>query len=122
GISTPIFRHNPMIDEFLLNTLKISFRLIHFINGYNNRNICRLSVMYRFNCLWHHPIICSHYQYNYVSNFGSTSTHCCKRFMPWGIQESNYTTRSFNMISTYMLSDTTSFTSSDTRSTNIVQQ
>jgi len=79
-----------MIDQFLFDTIKIGFRLIHFVDRHDNRDIRRLRMVNGFNRLGHHTIIRSHNQYDDIGNLGTASPHRSKRFMSWRIEKCNH--------------------------------
>ena len=96
---------------------RVSAFFINFVHGNNDRNTRRLRVVERFDCLGHHTIIRCDYQYSDICDFGTTSAHCGKRFVTWGINKSNcslYTIMfAMNLVGTDMLSNSPSFTFGD---------
>ena len=67
--------------------------------------------------------IISSYNYNNNISYASTSSsHCCKCFMPWSIDKCDIFTIFFNHISTNMLSNTASLTTCYSRVLNIIKQ
>ncbi|MOA38191.1 hypothetical protein D3C78_1598450 [compost metagenome] len=74
------------------------------------------------NRLRHDTVISCYHDNRNISKLCTTSTHCCKCFVTWSIQECNLFTVNFNLIRTDMLSNTSSFSTSNIRRTNSIKQ
>ena len=111
-----------MISQLLLHSIRVRFFFIHLINSYNKRCSSCFRVLYRFNCLGHHTIICSNRQNNNIGNLSTSRTHFSKRSMAWCIQEGNFTSTCIYLISTNVLCNTSCFARSNFCTTNIIKQ
>ena len=73
--AAPLFRHNAVLGELVLNAIHIGFWLIDFVDRNNQRHLRRFRVLDSFNGLWHHAIVCCDNQYNDIRCLSTTSTH-----------------------------------------------
>ena len=44
-VAAPLFRHELVFGELLLDEIRVCGRFIHFVDGNDNRDICRLSMV-----------------------------------------------------------------------------
>ena len=62
--TAPLFRHNAVLGEFVLNAIEVSFWLIDFVHRNNQRNLRRFRVLDSFDGLRHHAVVCCNNQNN----------------------------------------------------------
>ena len=74
--SSPLFRHNSVIGHFTFNTVRIDPRLIHFVNGNNNRNTCCLCMVNGLFRLRHNSVISSNNDNDDICYLCTSGTHC----------------------------------------------
>ena len=89
--------------------IRISIRLINLINCYYYWHTCCFSVVNSLFCLWHNSIISSYYYNNNISNTSSSSPHLSKCCMTRSINKGNRLIIIYNLICSYMLCNSSSF-------------
>ena len=109
GIAAPVFRNEFMFCKLLFNMVGVSSRAVHFINGYNNRNLGCFGMVNSFDSLRHNTVIGSYNQNRNVGYLRTAGTHCRKRFVARGIKEYNLFALIVNLISTNVLGNTACF-------------
>src|SRR5262249_17978962 len=108
-LSTIFFDYDANFCQLLLNTVRVSIRLIYLIECDNNRYIGSLGVVDGFDCLGHDTIVSGYNDNRNMGNLSTTRTHSGKCFVAGSIQESNFLAINLDLVSTHMLSDTASF-------------
>ncbi|MNC39769.1 hypothetical protein D3C75_884430 [compost metagenome] len=122
AFAAPLFWHDAVLRQFLLNAVWISFWLIDFVHRNNYRHLRRFRVLDSFDSLWHYAIVCSNNQNNDIRRLSTTSTHRSKRCVARGIQEGNHTVVSFYVVCTDVLGNTTRFARRYFSRANVVEQ
>ena len=121
--TSPFFYEVVHISKLFFYLIWISRRLIYFINCKYNRNTCSRSMIYSFDSLRHHIIICSNNNNSNICYLSATSTHSRKCLMSWSIQESNTTAIfQFYIIRSYMLGNSSRFTGNNISIPDIIKQ
>ena len=120
--AAPLFRHNAVLRQFVLNAIHIGFWLIDFVHCNNQRYLRRFRVLDSFNGLRHHAVICCNNQNNDIRCLSTTSTHRGKRCVAWGIQEGDHAVFGFYVVCTDVLGNTTRFARRHFSRTNVVKQ
>ena len=122
GVAAPFFRNQTIIGQFLFDTVRVCFRFVNFVNCYDNWHTCCFCMVNCFDGLRHYTVVGSNYQNRNICYLCTTGTHRCKRFVTWSIQEGNFLSADFYLISTDMLCDTAGFGRGNMGRTNFVQQ
>ncbi len=122
AFTAPLFRQNAVLGQFVLNAIRIGFRLIDFVHRNHDRHTCRFRVLDSFDSLRHHAVVCRYHQNHDIRCLGAASTHRSKRGVTWGVQEGDHPVVSFNVVSTDVLGNAARFARGYFRGTNVVQQ
>ncbi len=110
AFAAPLFRHNAVLGQFILNAIRIRFWLIDFVHCNNNRYLRRFCVLDSFDCLRHHAIVSSHNQNHDIRCLRTTCTHRGKRGVARGIQEGDHAVFGFDVVCTNVLGNAARFT------------
>ncbi|MNZ77087.1 hypothetical protein D3C78_956120 [compost metagenome] len=73
--AAPLFRHNAVLRQFLLNAVRIGFRLVNFVHCNNQRHLRCFRMLDSFDGLRHYAVVGSNNQNNDVSRLSTTGTH-----------------------------------------------
>ena len=121
-IAAVLFRHNLFRNQFLLDAIQVGTRFVDLVDRHHQRHAAGFRVGNRFLGLWHDAIVSRHHQNHDVGCLGTTGTHCGKRFVARGIEESDHAARCFHVVSADMLRNATGFTGSNLGTTDVIQQ
>ena len=121
-LSAPLLRNNTVLGELLTNTGRICAWLINLVDCNNNWNTSSLCVVDRLNGLRHNTVVCSNNQDDNIGDLCTTSTHCGKGLVTWGIDEGNLTAVNGDLRSTDCLSNAASLASCNASVTDCVQK
>ena len=122
NIAAPFFGNEVVLHEFLLNLIGICAGFIYFIYGNYYRNVCRLCMVYRFDCLRHYAVVCRNDKDNYIGNLCAARAHCRECLVSRRIYESYAFSAYSNRIRTDMLGDAACFACGDVLAADIVQK
>ncbi|MNZ71314.1 hypothetical protein D3C78_896740 [compost metagenome] len=122
GISAPLFRYESVLSQFLLHFIRVSIRLIDFVHCNDDWQSSCFRMVNSLYRLRHNAVIGSYYDNRNICKLCTAGTHCSKRFMTRSIQECNFLTVNFNLVSTDMLRNTASFSACYICRTNRIQQ
>ncbi len=121
-ITAPLFGGHAVNRQFATDAIEIGARLVDLVHCNNQWNTRSLGVLDSFNGLRHHAVVRCNYQDHDVSRLGTTGTHCGKRGVTRGVEESDHAAFGFNVVRTDVLSNTAGFASSYLGTTDIVEQ
>ncbi len=111
-----------MLEQLCTNLLRIGFRLVDLVDCNNDRNASCLGMIDRFNGLRHDAVVrCNHENRN-ICRLSTTGTHCRKGGVAWRIDEGDLLAVLFDLISTDMLRDATSFARNDVCVTDSIEE
>ena len=122
NVTTEIFGHDLMAEKLITDTLRVSFRLVTFIDSNDHRTVRSSSVVNRFDGLLHDAIISGNNKDDDVSDFRTTHPHFGKGFVARRVNKSDDIARfAFDLIGPDMLGDATRFASGNISRTNSVK-
>src|SRR5471032_2462261 len=122
GVAAPLFRGHAVNRQFATDAIEIGARLVDFVHCNDQWNTGSLGMLDSFNGLRHYAVVRCNDQDHDVGRLGTTGTHCGKRSVTRGIEESDHTAISFNVVRTDVLGDTAGFASSYLGTTDVVEQ
>ena len=122
GVTTPVFRNDFQCRKLVLDPVRISFFLVHLVDGNHDGYAGGTGVLNGFLGLRHNTVVGRHHQDNDVGTLGTAGTHGGKRRMARGIQEGHHAVFSFYMVGTNVLGNTTGFTGRHLGTADMVQQ
>ncbi|MNG95140.1 hypothetical protein D3C79_541660 [compost metagenome] len=73
--AAPLFRHNAVLGQFLLNAVRIGFRLVNFVHCNDQRHLRCFRMLDSFDGLRHHAVVGSNNQNNDVGRLSTAGTH-----------------------------------------------
>ena len=107
NITAPIFRNDFHTCQLGFDTIRVGLFLVHLVDGNNDGNAGRTSVIYGFLGLRHNAVIGGHHQDNDIGTLGAPSTHGGKGGVTRSIQEGHHALIRFHVIGTNVLGNTT---------------
>ena len=122
GVAAPILRNELMLCQLLFNVIRICARTVDFIDSYNDRYLCSLSMVDSLDGLRHYTVICCYNQNCNVGYLCAAGTHSCESLMARGIQEYNLLALVVYLISTDVLGNTAGLAGSNVGFADSVQQ
>ncbi|MPL99461.1 hypothetical protein SDC9_45679 [bioreactor metagenome] len=122
GIAAPLLRHQLIFGELLLNALGIDVRFIHFVDGYDHRDVCGLGVVDGLDRLGHDTVVGGYHQNSYVGDHSAAGAHGGKRLVAWGIQEGNKFSIDLRLIGADMLRNAAGLAGRHIGGTDFIQQ
>ena len=121
-LSAPLLRNYSILGELLADAGRICAWLINLVDSNYDWNTCSLCVVNRLNGLRHNAVVCSNNQNDNVGDLCTTSTHCGKGLVTWGINEGDLTAINGDLRSTDCLSNAASLSSCNAGVTDCVQK
>ena len=122
GVAAPILRNELMLCQLLFNVIRICARTVDFIDSYNDRYLCSLSMVDSLDGLRHYTVICCYNQNCNVGYLCAAGTHSGESLMARGIQEYNLLALVVYLISTDVLGNTAGLAGSNVGFADSVQQ
>ena len=111
-----------MLHEFLLDSVRVSARLIHFVDRYYDRYSCSLGVADGLYCLRHYTVISSYYEYRYICDLRASRTHGRECFVTRCIKEDDLLAVDLDLGSTDVLCDTAGLACSNISITDSIEE
>ena len=111
-----------MLGQLLFNVIRICARTVDFIDSYNDRYLCSLSMVDSLDGLRHYTVICCYNQNCNVGYLCAAGTHSGESLMARGIQEYNLLALVVYLISTDVLGNTAGLAGSNVGFTDSIQQ
>ena len=104
-VAAPLFRNQLILGQLLHDALRICFRLIHLVDGDDDRNARRLGVVDRLDGLRHDAVVRRDNQNCDVGDVGAAGTHGGERLMARGVQEGDQLAVDVDLVRTDVLGD-----------------
>ena len=113
-LAAPILHEDVHLGQLLFDAVWVGRVAVHFVDGKNHRDFCRLGVVDGFLGLGHHTIICCDDNDRQICDLGATCTHGRKGFVTRGVQECDlFPSIQFNGVGTNVLRDASGLASND---------
>ena len=90
GIAAPLLGHQVILGQLLLDLIGVGGRLIHLVDGNDNRHIRRLGVVDGLHGLGHDAVVGGHHQNGDIRGLCAAGTHGGKGRVAGSIQEGDH--------------------------------
>ena len=121
--SAPVFHKDIHFRKLTADSVRISTRLVYFVDCKHHRYTGGLRVIDSLNCLGHHGIVCGHDDDGKVGQLCATGTHSSERFVSRSIEERNAASvGKFHAVGTDVLRDSSGLTCNHVGLADIVEQ
>ena len=108
-VAAPLFRHELVFGELLLDEIRVCGRFIHFVDGNDDGNARCLSVVDGFYRLRHDAVIGCDDQHSDIRNHGASCTHGGEGGVTRRIKERNVLTVDIDAVCADVLRDAAGF-------------
>ena len=122
GVAAPVLAHQAVLRELLLDALGVGLGFIHFVDGHDNGDACRLGVVNGLNRLGHNAVVRGHHQNGDVRDHGAAGAHGGEGLVTRGIQEGDGLAVYHHLVSADVLGNAAGLAAGHMGVADVVQQ
>ena len=99
----------PVLREVRLHSLGIGIAFVDLVDGHQDWNLGRTSVLDRLDRLWHHPVVRGNNQHDDVGNLRATRAHGREGGMAGRVEKCHGALRRLDVVRTDVLRNSAGF-------------